>query len=94
MILNRRRSGPAVALLIAAVAAPSASARPIDTPVGTQSPDTTGGPQVRVVEVPTDAGFDWTGAGLGAGAMLAATGLGGALMLTIRRRHGRAASAA
>jgi hypothetical protein len=95
MILNRSLSGPALALVIAAVAAPPASARPIDAPLV----DTTGAvgraeTQIRVIEVPAGAGFDWAGAGIGAGAMLAATGLGGALVLSIRRRHGRAATTA
>jgi hypothetical protein len=93
MILSRRLSGPAVALFIAAVAAPSASARPIDPPLDVQ-PAGPAETQVRVIQAPADAGFDWAGAGIGAGAMLAATGLGGALMLSIRRRHGRAATTA
>jgi hypothetical protein len=86
MIRNPRLGGPALALFIAA-AAPPALARPID--LGVQPAHSTGGEaHVRVVEVPADAGFDWAGAGIGAGAMLAATGLGGALVLTVRRRSG------
>jgi hypothetical protein len=98
MTPTRRLSGPALVLLIAAVAAP-ASARPIDAPVQSQSARTSGGvdradTQVRVVEVPGGGGFDWADAGCGAGVVLAATGLGGALVLSIRRRHGRAATTA
>jgi hypothetical protein len=88
MILHRRLSGTALAVCVAAVAASPALARPIDAPVDRAET------QVRVVEVPADEGFDLAGAGIGAGAMLMATGLGGALVLSIRRRHGRAATTA
>lgn len=99
MILNRRLSGPALAVFVAAVAASPAFARPIDRPLHAQPAHTTGGvdrveTRVRVVEVPAGEGFDLAGAGIGAAAMLTVTGLGGALVLTIRRRHGRAATTA
>ena len=99
MILHRRLRGTALALFVAAVAASPASARPIDAPVHGQPAPTTAGvdraeAHVRVVEVPAGEGFDLAGAGIGAAAMLAATGLGGALVLSIRRRHGRAATTA
>lgn len=99
MILNRSLSGPALAVFVAAVAASPALARPIDAPLHTQPAHTTGGvggaeTRVRVVEVPADEGFDLAGAGIGAAAMLTVTGLGGALVLSIRRRHGRAATTA
>jgi hypothetical protein len=96
MILDRRLGSVALPLIIVAAAASPASARPIDQPLALQPAHSTGGvdTQVRVVEVPADASFDWAGAGIGAGAMLAATGLGGALMLTVRRRHRRAATPA
>ena len=88
MILNRRLSGPALALFVAAAAASPALARPIDAPVDRAET------QVRVVEVPAGEGFDLAGAGIGAAAMLTVTGLGGALVLSIRRRHGRPATTA
>ena len=93
MILNRRLSGPALAVFVAAVAASPALARPIDAPLHTQPAHTTE-TRVRVVEVPAGEGFDLAGAGIGAAAMLTVTGLGGALVLSIRRRHGRAATTA
>ena len=93
MILKRRLSGPALAVFVAAVAASPALARPIDVPLHTQSAHTTE-TRVRVVEVPAGEGFDLAGAGIGAAAMLTVTGLGGALVLSIRRRHGRAATTA
>ncbi len=93
MILNRRLSGPALAVFVAAVAASPALARPIDAPLHTQPAHPTE-TQVRVVEVPAHEGFDLAGAGIGAAAMLTVTGLGGALVLSIRRRHGRAATTA
>jgi hypothetical protein len=86
MILNRRLSGPVLALFSAALAAAPASARPIDwQPTPTQT---------RIVEVSTGEGFDWRDAEIGAGAMLAATGLAATLVLSIRRRHGRAGTTA
>ena len=99
MTLNRRLSGPALAVFVAAVAASPALARPIDPPLHAQPAHPTerrrsGRTRVRVVEVPAGEGFDLAGAGIGAGAMLMVTGLGGALVLSIRRRHGRAATTA
>ena len=97
MIFNRRISGPVLAVFVAAVAASPALARPIDAPLQAQPAHATGGAgqaEVRVVEVPAGEGFDLAGAGIGAGAMLLVTGLGGALVLSVRRRHGRAATTA
>jgi hypothetical protein len=87
MIINRRLSGTALAVFVAAGTASPALARPIDTPLHAQPTP------VRVVEVPAGEGFDLAGAGIGVGAMLVVTGLGGALVLSIRRRHGRPAAA-
>jgi hypothetical protein len=87
----------ALALVAAAVAAPSASAMPADRFLGSApaqpSRDAGAAPaQVRVVEAPDGSGFDWADAGIGAGAALAALGIGGAVVLTTRRRQGRPAT--
>jgi hypothetical protein len=53
-------------------------------------------PQPQVVQVESNPGFDWGDAGIGAGAMfaLAMIGLGGALVVSSRRRQDRAATTA
>ena len=96
MIPSRRLSGTALAVFVAAVAASPALARPIDPPLPAHTADGVDRAEtrVRVVEVPAGEGFDLAGAGIGAAAMLTVTGLGGALVLSIRRRHGRAATTA
>jgi hypothetical protein len=88
-------------LALAALAAPSASARPIEEvgpdikPVSSVNalPTTS---EVRVVSVDSKSGFDWGDAGIGAAAVLALTmiGVGAALTLNHRRApHGPAAAA-
>jgi hypothetical protein len=85
--LTRAAAG---ALAVTALAAPAASARPVDAPVGwklttpaqTHSQPATPAPTV----IHTDDGFDWGAAGLGAGAGAAIVllSLGGVRA----RRHG------
>ena len=91
----------ALALIVAAILAPSAAARPIDqvgpaslaapTPTRVSSPPS----QVQVVSN-SDSGFNWGDAGIGAGAVFALTmvGLGGALVIGNRRHHRDARPAA
>ncbi|HEY1274716.1 MAG TPA: hypothetical protein VGF25_07390 [Thermoleophilaceae bacterium] len=77
------RLGPlALALSIAAAAAPSASARPVEQFLGPQP-----APEARVVQESPSSGFDWGDAGIGAAAALGMIGAGGALVLTTRRRQ-------
>ena len=80
----------ALAVAIAATAAPSAWARPIDAfprtePAGSSS----GTPPVRVLHVSPDSGLDWGDAGAGAAFAATMIGLGGAFAVRNRRRHAR-----
>jgi uncharacterized protein YwlG (UPF0340 family) len=92
----------ALALVFAAFAATSASARPIDEVGPATLPTQQSGQHgnayraaastptpVNIESVSADSGFDWGDAGIGAGAAFAVTmiGLGGALLLT--NRNGR-----
>jgi hypothetical protein len=90
---HRRICGPVLALLIAAIAAPSASAREagqfLNAPAHASSG---GGPvpaRVRVVQVPANSGFDWGDAGIGAGIGLALATAGGAGAVAMTRRSQR-----
>jgi len=92
---QRRLTALALALVIAAVAAPSASAIPAERFLGPAPAQVShdGGAaraQVRVVEDSAGSGFDWADAGIGAAVALAAIGVGGAVVLSARRRHGPA----
>jgi hypothetical protein len=88
MILKQRLAGLVLALFIAAGAAPSALAGPVDPPLRSSGAvDRTPQPVRGVTAVPTGAGFDWGDAGIGAGTMLLAAALGGALVLSTRRVH-------
>jgi hypothetical protein len=96
---QRLRRGLALATVVSAVAAPSASARVGEEFLGPQPAHAGGGApgaaKVRVVEVPAGTGFDWGDAGIGAGAAFAVTaiGLGGAIAVGSRRhREGRPAT--
>jgi hypothetical protein len=93
----------AALLVIAALAAPAASARPIDRvlPPGTThetvnegAPSQVGSVPVSVQPVDTSSdGFDWGDAGIGAAAMLTLLGLGtGALLVGRRSREQRSAA--
>jgi hypothetical protein len=94
---QRLRRGLALATVIAATAAPPASAAVGEDFLGPQPAHPGGGApaaaKVRVVEVP-GTGFDWGDAGIGAGAALALTaiGVGGALALGSRRQRGERAA--
>jgi hypothetical protein len=88
MILKQRLAGLVLALFIAAGAAPSALAGPVDPPLPSSGAvDRPAEPVRRVAEVPAGVGFDWGDAGIGAGTMLLAAALGGALVLSTRRVH-------
>ena len=95
MTLKHRRAlnGIAAALTVCALAAPTASAIPAerflqdakDQAAGRNAPDSAPVP-VRVVTVPSDSGFDWGDAGIGASGILALAAIGaGAAIATGHR---------
>jgi hypothetical protein len=99
------RRGLALATVIGAVAAPAASAYPVDKPLpGTHGDEPNnaivhreGGKAGPETSTASGDGFDWGDAGIGAAATLALTaiGLGGAITVGTRRhREGQPASTA
>jgi hypothetical protein len=94
MTLTKHRiTAVALVLIVAAIVAPSAAARPT-LPHGVEYSSTQVEPpstrnQVPVLRVAANPGFDWGDAGIGAGAAFALTmiGLGAVLVLTNRRRR-------
>jgi hypothetical protein len=84
---SRPARGLALAAAISALAAPTASAIPVEQLM----PDARGNPElratpVRVVEVGADRGFDWGDAGIGATGVLALVAIGaGAAIVTGHR---------
>ena len=91
MTLTNRRSarGFALAAAIGALAAPSASAAPVEQLV----PEARGDAEVvampvRVVEVGSDTGFDWGDAGIGATGLLALMAIGAGAAVATGHRPG------
>jgi hypothetical protein len=86
----------ALVLVVGAIAAPAALARteaPSFDISGSASTPGTAPSVVRVVDVPTDSGFDWGDAAIGAGAavalgMIAAGGAVATVNLRRSHRHG------
>jgi hypothetical protein len=82
------RRGLAVASVVGALAAPAASAAPIEKLI----PSTVNGEPsgqaapVRVVQVGANNGFDWSDAGIGAGGLLALLAITSGGLLAIRHR--------
>jgi hypothetical protein len=80
MTLSHARAvrGLALAAVISALAAPSASAVPVEdfVPHSRSSESHVRAIPVRVVEVGADRGFDWGDAGIGAAGVLALTAIG------------------
>jgi hypothetical protein len=80
--------GLAVATVVSALAAPAASAAPVEQFI----PSTTNGDQsgqpapVRVVQAGADNGFDWGDAGIGAGGLLALAAIASGAVVAIRHR--------
>jgi hypothetical protein len=72
-------------LATAAVAAPTAGARPADS-AGPVAPAATPHAVTRTVEAPS-SGFDWADAGLGAAGTLSLLGFGAGTVIVARRRH-------
>jgi hypothetical protein len=93
----------AVALALAAIAAPMAEARhapaeaelstspsgPVDAATRHHHPDVAQ-PLTRVIAVTRAGGFDWADAGIGAGGALGAVLLAGGSVLLVKRTHRRA----
>jgi hypothetical protein len=82
------RRGLAVATVVGALAAPAASAAPVEQLVpSTVNGEPTGQPSpVRVVEVSADNGFDWGDAGIGAGGLLALAAIASGALVAVRHR--------
>jgi hypothetical protein len=99
IVRHYRLAIAALALVVAAVLATTAYARPIADagPYGDASlpavPGTTTSRQVSVVTASPHSGFDWGDAGIGAGAAFALStmGVGGALLVAGNRRRRAAA---
>ena len=79
------------ALVAAAIAAPSASARPSDSAVPARASAATAAPDNPTPPVAARSnGFDWGDAGLGAAGALSVLGLGTGALVIARRGRGRA----
>jgi hypothetical protein len=86
------RRGLAVATVVSALAAPAASAAPVEQFIpSTANGEPSGQPApVRVVQDGADNGFDWGDAGIGAGGLLALAAIAtGALVATRHRPDAR-----
>jgi hypothetical protein len=85
---TRLPRGLAVATVVSALAAPAASAAPVEEFI----PSTAGGEPsgqptpVRVVEVSVDSGFDWGDAGIGASGLLAVAAITSGAVVALRHR--------
>jgi hypothetical protein len=82
------RRGLAVATVVSALAAPAASAAPIEQLNPSSVNDQASGQPapVRVVQVGADSGFDWSDAGIGAGGLLALLAIASGGLVAIRHR--------
>jgi hypothetical protein len=88
---QKLRRGLALASVVGALAAPAASAAPVQ-PVDRNVDDFPGGP-VRVIESETESGFDWGDAGIGAAAVLALGAIGAGAALASGRMQRQPAAA-
>jgi len=82
------RRGLAIATVVSALAAPAASAAPIEQMVpSTTNGEPSGQPApLRVVQAGADNGFDWGDAGIGAGGLLALAAIASGAVVAIRQR--------
>ena len=85
---SRLQHGLAVATVVSALAAPAASAAPVEQFIpSTTDGEPSGQPApVRVVQVGADKGFDWGDAGIGAGGLLALAAIASGAVVAIRHR--------
>ena len=86
---QRLRRGLALATVIGAVAAPSASAMPHEQLYAGAQADQRGNRAPKTVVQPAPSRFDWGDAGIGAGATLALTAIAGGAVVIIRNRPRR-----
>jgi hypothetical protein len=81
------RRGLAVATVVSALAAPVASAAPIEQRIPSTVNQTSGQQApVRVVQAGADNGFDWSDAGIGAGGLLALLAIASGGLMAVRHR--------
>ena len=87
--LSRPARALALAAVISALAAPTASAIPVEQlmPNARDNPELRATP-VRVVAVGADRGFDWGDAGIGATGVLALTAIGAGAAIATGHRPG------
>jgi hypothetical protein len=85
---SRLQRGLAVATVVSALAAPAASAAPVEQFIPSTTKGEPSGQQapVRVVQVGADTGFDWGDAGIGAGGLLALAAIASGAVVAIRHR--------
>ena len=85
---SRLQHGLAVATVVSALAAPAASAAPVEQFIpSTTDGEPSGQPApVRLVQVGADNGFDWGDAGIGAGGLLALAAIASGAVVAIRHR--------
>ena len=93
---HRLRRGLVLATVIGALAAPAASAAPIDPAVPGTGGQTNDRPNRAYIPRPAHEpvavagdGFDWGDAGIGAAGMLALAAIGGGAAIAVRHRPGR-----
>jgi hypothetical protein len=88
---RRALHGVAAALTACALAAPTASAAPVEQFLPSLSAEDSSSAPVRVVNVPAEGGFDWGDAGIGATGVLALAAIGAGAAFALghmpRRRH-------
>jgi len=87
---DRVLRGLAVAMATGALAAPAASAAPVEqlVPHAKDSQRSSEPAPLRVVQVTTDDGFDWSDAGIGATGVLALVAIATGALVATRRRPG------
>jgi hypothetical protein len=81
--MSKHTKATATFLVLAAVAAPTAQARPVESLLPDTVNQAEGGNSVATTSA---GGFDWTDAGVGAAGMLALMGLGTGAVVASRRR--------
>lgn len=82
------RRGLGIAAVVSALAAPAASAAPIEDVIPSTVNDDPSGQHVpvRIVQAGADNGFDWGDAGIGAGGLLALAAIASGGLVAVRHR--------
>jgi hypothetical protein len=86
--MSKHTKATATLLALAAVTAPSASARPVEQLLPDSS---SAGVNAPVVVTSSSSGFDWADAGIGAAATLSLLGAGAGVVVVTRRTRGQQA---